>query len=70
MDQRNIREIAESYGLNVETIFIDNHDNALKVYKGARQLFVGTEEAVRDFLSSYEQQRPEPYVGSIYNYKE
>ena len=70
MDQRSVREIAESLGLSIETLFIEDHENALRVYKGAKQVFVGTEEATRDFLSSYGKERPAPYAGSIYNYKE
>jgi hypothetical protein len=70
VDQRTVNEIAESLGLSVETLFIADHENAMRVYKGAKQVFVGTEEAVRNFLSTYEDQRPAPYVGSMYNYKE
>ena len=70
MDQRTVREIAESLGLSTETLFIDDHENALRVYKGAKQVFVGTEDSVRDFLSTYEKERPGLYAASIYNYKE
>ena len=70
MDQRSVREIADSLGLSIETVFIENHENALRIYKGAKQIFVGTENAVRDFLDNYKKERPAPYAGSMYSYKE
>ena len=70
MDQRSVRKIAESLGLSIEMVFIENHENALRVYKGAKQIFVGTEEAVRDFLGKYQKERPGPYAGSMHNYIE
>lgn len=71
MSQKDIVEIAEGYGLTVETVVVpDNKKRAYKVYKGANSVFVGTEEAVQDFFVDYEKNRPALYDGSIYGYKE
>ena len=48
---KTIFERAESFGLNVEQVVIPEHERAFKVYKGAKPVFVGTEVAVREFLS-------------------
>ena len=58
MEKKTIFEIAEAFGLSVEHVIIPDHDKAFKVYKGANPLFVGTEEAVGEFLSNYADQRP------------
>ncbi|MBK9165180.1 MAG: hypothetical protein IPM21_14960 [Acidobacteria bacterium] len=65
-----IDEVIEKLGLTVERVPISGHPNAVRVYKGAKQVFVGTEDAVRDFLVEYESNRPKPYEGSIVGYKE
>lgn len=65
---KSIHDIASGYRLTVETAVIPGHENAFRVYKGVNPVFVGTEEAVREFLDGYE--RPGLYEGSIYNYKE
>lgn len=63
-------QIAESLGLTIETVLIPDHDRALRVYKGANPIFVGTESAVREFLADYEKRRPRLFESSIVNYKE
>ena len=70
MREKSVSDLASEFGLTVETIYVDRHENALRLYKGARQIFVGTAEAVRSFLSEYEQQRPGPMDGSMYGYRE
>lgn len=70
MKEKSIVEIADSFGLTVEAVIIPDHDRAFKVYKGAKQLFVGTEAAVRQFLTTYQKDRPGLYEGSMYGYKE
>lgn len=70
MSKKNIREIAEGFGLSIEPAVVHDHENAFRVFKGANQLFIGTEEAVREFLSGYEKDRPALYEGSMYGYKE
>ncbi|MEO5859480.1 MAG: hypothetical protein ABIR33_11080 [Pyrinomonadaceae bacterium] len=70
MAEKTIFQIADRFGLNVEHVPIPDHDKAFKVYKGVNPLFVGTEEAVRDFLATYEQNRPGLFEGSIIGYKE
>ena len=67
---RTISEIAEGFGLTLETAILPNHDKAFRVYKGVNQIFIGTESAVREFLSGYEKERPGLYEGSMYAYKE
>ncbi len=68
MKERTLAAIAEGYGLTVETVVVPGNENAIKVYKGARQIFVGTEQAVREFLDGYKS--PGLYEGSMYGYKE
>ena len=70
MDKKTIFEIAEAFGLTVEHVIIPDHDKAFKVYKGVNPVFVGTEEAVSEFLSTYEQDRPGLYEASMIGYKE
>ncbi len=68
MKERTLAAIAEGYGLTVETVVVPGNENAIKVYKGARQIFVGTEQSVREFLDGYKS--PGLYEGSMYGYKE
>lgn len=70
MSEKTIFEVAEGYGLTIERVIVPDHDSAFKVYKGANQVFVGTQDAVRHFLSSYEDSRPGLYEGSMIGYKE
>ena len=70
MTLRPVNEIADGYGLTLETTVLPEHDNAFRVFKGANQIFIGTEEAVREFLSKYENERPGLFEGSMYAYKE
>ncbi len=70
MSQKSIVNIAESFGLTVETISIPEHDDAFRVLKGLNQVFIGTEYAVRNYLVEYEKERPGLFAGSIYGYKE
>lgn len=67
MADKTISEIAEGFGLTIDNVFIPDHDKAFKVYKGVNPIFVGTEEAVREFLSTYE--RPGTYEASMFAYK-
>jgi hypothetical protein len=70
MKDKSIVEIAESYGLTIETAVIPGGERAFRLYKGANQIFIGTKEAVREFLADYEKTRPAPYEGSMYGYQE
>ncbi len=70
MGSESINAIAESFGLTVETVSIPEHGPAVRVYKGAKQIFVGTEEAVREFFGTYPKERPALFEGSMYGYKE
>ena len=58
MNQLSIESIADGFGLSVESVSIPDHENAIRVYKGAHQIFIGTEEAVREFLATYKQDLP------------
>jgi hypothetical protein len=68
--EKTILEIADGFGLTIEHVIIPDHDKAYKVYKGVNPVFVGTEEAVREFFATYEQGRPGLYEASIFGYKE
>ncbi len=70
MSQKSILDLAEGYGLNVEAAAIPENEKAFRIYKGANQVFIGTEDAVRSFLAGYEKDRPGLYEGSMYGYKE
>lgn len=70
MDRDTIQKIAEGYGLTVEAMAIPENENAFRVYKGAKQLFIGSEAAVREFLTDYVKERPGLLEGSMYGYKE
>jgi hypothetical protein len=65
-----IETITDKLGLTVERSVLPGHPSAIRIYKGAKQIFIGTEDAVREFLADYEANRPKPYEGSIYGYKE
>lgn len=45
-------------------------DRAFKVYKGVNPVFVGTEEALHEFLATYKDSRPGLFEGSMIGYKE
>jgi hypothetical protein len=70
LGEKTIVELAEVFGLTVEQVVIPDHDRAFKVYKGVNPVFVGTEDAVREFLSTYEGNRPGLFEGSMIGYKE
>ena len=70
MTHKPIIEIAEDLGLSVEHIHIPGHEKAIKVFKGANPIFVGTEEAVREFFTKYLAERPGPFESSMVGYKE
>ena len=70
MSEKTIVRIAEGFGLTVEAATVPEHDHAFRVFKGANQVFIGTEEAVRDFLNEYEKDRPALFEGSMYGYME
>ena len=70
MSERSIVQIAEGFGLSVEAATIPEQDHAFRVFKGANQVFIGTESAVREFLNGYEKDRPALFEGSMYGYME
>jgi hypothetical protein len=70
MSERSIVQVAEGFGLSVEAATIPEHDHAFRVFKGANQVFIGTESAVREFLNGYEKDRPALFEGSMYGYME
>ncbi|MGD9590395.1 MAG: hypothetical protein AB7Q37_15625 [Pyrinomonadaceae bacterium] len=70
MNKSRIIEMAEEFGLTIEALIIPEREKAFRVFKGANQIFVGTEEAVREFLLKYEKDRPGLFEGSMYGYLE
>jgi hypothetical protein len=70
MSLKTIHKHAADLGLTIETVFLPKHENAFRVFKGAKQLFIGTESAVEVFLNEYERERPGPMEGSMYDYRE
>ena len=70
MSEKSITEIADGFGLTIESVALPEGDNAYKVLKGVNTLIVGGEKAVREFLSTYEASRPALLEGSMYGYME
>lgn len=70
MTAKSVVEIAEGFGLTVEMVAMPENEQAFRIYKGAKQIFTGKEEAARVFLSDYERDRPGLFAGSMYGYKE
>lgn len=70
MNEKEMISRAEELGLTIETRVIDGHPPAHTVFKGAKQVFIGTSDAVLEFLTAYKNERPLPYEGSMYGYKE
>lgn len=70
MIQKPIADIAENFGLNIEIQTIPDHEPAFRVFKGVNPIFVGTEEAVRAFLLTYEKELPKMVVKSGRGLKE
>ena len=70
MSEKTVSEVAEGFGLTIERVVIPDHEKAFKIYKGVNPIFVGTEDAVREFLSGYESNRPGLFEGSMIGYKE
>ncbi|MFL6466441.1 MAG: hypothetical protein ACJ72Z_00635 [Pyrinomonadaceae bacterium] len=70
MTIKPVSEIADGFGLTLESVVLPGHNKAIRVFKGANPIFIGTESAVRDFLATYENERPGLYEGSMYAYKE
>lgn len=66
----NIRDRASQYGLTLEDLPLDDHDDAVRVYKGVKQIFIGTEAAIAEFLDGYEQDLPKPVAPEPKGYKE
>ncbi|MBX3298177.1 MAG: hypothetical protein KF736_01785 [Acidobacteria bacterium] len=70
MPLRELLAIADEFGLAVESVVIAENEMAFRVLKGANQIFIGTETAVREFLSGYGSDRPGLFEASMYGYKE
>jgi hypothetical protein len=69
-DEKTVDEIAEGFGLTIDRVTVPEYESALRIYKGAKQIFSGTEDAARGFFVQYEKERPKLYQGSMYGYKE
>ena len=67
MSLRTVSEIAGDFGLTVEST---DDDPGLRILKGVNQVFAGTEDAARVYLSNYEKDRPGLFEGSIIGYRE
>jgi len=70
MIEKTTAQIAEDLGLILDATSIEGHEAAVRVYKGAKQIFIGTDEAVRTFLAGYEKERPGLMEASMYGYRE
>jgi hypothetical protein len=70
MDQKSVAEIGEKFGLTIENDSEADVEASFTIYKGAKKVFSGTEGAARDFLSTYEADRPGLFDGSMYGYLE
>ena len=70
MSEKSIDQLAESYGLTLETDIHPDRDKTFRVFKGAHQVFTGTETEVSAFLNQYDKDRPSLLEGSMYGYRE
>lgn len=71
MDDKTIAEVASTFGLDIEVASgLPGERKSFRIYKGANQVFAGTEEAARSFLVRYERERPGLFAESMYSYKE
>lgn len=70
MDKKSVFDIAKQFGLTIESAGDSDNEAEYKIYKGAKQVFAGNESLVRDFLSTYEAERPGLMDGSMYGYIE
>ena len=69
--QPKLTEIAERLGLDLEMVSMTTiNSGSFRVYKGAKQVFEGAEDAVRDFFDRYEKNRPGPFVEGMCGYRE
>lgn len=66
MNPKSISEIAEGFGLTIEP----EADNSIRIYKGVNKVFIGSEEAARNFFVTYDKERPRLFEESAYGYKE
>lgn len=71
MDDTAISEIAQSFGMDLEgAVGLPGDEKSFRLYKGAKQVFTGTEQDLRNFFARYEKNRPALFVESMYAYKE
>ncbi|MEP6850655.1 MAG: hypothetical protein ABI999_17490 [Acidobacteriota bacterium] len=71
MTTRSPLDVAKELGLTVESVSIADHSEPVhRILKGVNQIFQGTEIELSAFLAEYEKDRPKPYEGSVYGYKE
>ncbi|MEO8041768.1 MAG: hypothetical protein ABI646_04065 [Acidobacteriota bacterium] len=70
MDQKSVAELGEQFGLTIENLSDSDSKAAYKIYKGAKHVFSGDEDAARNFLSTYKAERPALFEGSMYGYVE
>ncbi len=70
MSQRTIFDIADGFGLSIETLTIPDHEPAFRLFKGVNPIFVGTEEAVRNFFITYEKELPKVIIKTTRGLKE
>lgn len=71
VDHKTIFEIAGGFGLELEgrTSLPGNHPS-FRIYKGAKRVFEGTEQEVRQFFARYEKERPGLLNESMYGARE
>jgi len=70
MEQKSVAEIGEKFGLTIEQVSDADAEASYAIYKGAKKVFSGTEDAARNFLSTYEAGRPGLFDGSMFGYLE
>lgn len=71
MNERTVVEIAERFGMVIEgALGLPGDERSFRVYKGANQVFTGSEQAVRKFFVRYEKDRPQLFAERIHGYKE
>ncbi|MBV9214596.1 MAG: hypothetical protein JO053_00340 [Acidobacteria bacterium] len=58
MSKPFIHDVANKFGLTLEIVRPSEQTRTLRVLKGLKQIFIGTEMEVQAFLARYERERP------------
>lgn len=70
MSEKSIFDMAEEFGLTVEHVRLPAREKEFKVYEGVNPVFVGAEDAVCEFLSTFDRNPARVYENGRAVYKD